>query len=145
MAALKDAEQRGLQAIVPEAYASLGHIHTQHQRFLDAREAYDRAALSAEERGSRQFAADMHRCAGHAALNANMPDVALTAWRRASELLGNAAPAVGALDKPRQVVVVGLTLADAFDACGNLAAARGLRAHAEAIERRNPGRSESWS
>jgi tetratricopeptide (TPR) repeat protein len=143
--ALREAERRGMHALVPEAYASLGSLHTRQRRFLDALEAYDRAARSAERRGSRAFAADMHRCAGHAALNADMPDAARGAWRRAFELLGAAAPAVGALDEPHQIVVLGLSLADAFETNGNLAAARGLRGHAEAVEKRNPRSSASWS
>lgn len=143
--ALREAERREMHGLVPEAYASLGSLHTKQRRFLDALEAYDRAARSAERRGSRAFAADMHRCAGHAALNADMPDAARTSWRRAFDLLDASAPAVGALDEPQQIVVLGLSLADAFESHGNLAAARGLRGHAEAVERRNPRSSVSWS
>lgn len=145
VAALKEAERRGLLAIVPEAYASLGSLHSKQRRFLDASEAYARAGELADLRGSREFAADMHRCAGHAALNAELPDAAAAAWRRAFELLGSMAPAVGTLEKPQQIVILGLALADLFEAHGNLAAARGLRGHAEAIETRNPRRSETWS
>ena len=87
----------------------------------------------------------MHRCSGHAALNADMPDAAATAWRRAFELLGSVAPMVGALEKPQQIVVLGLSLADVFEEHGNLPAARGLRGHAEAIETRHPRRSATWS
>ncbi|WP_437632347.1 hypothetical protein [Sorangium sp. So ce854] len=145
VAALKEAERRGLLGVVPEAYASLGSLHSKQRRFLDASEAYSRAGELADRRGSREFAADMHRCAGHAALNADMPDVAATSWRRAFELLGAAAPIVGALDKPQQIVLLGLALADAFETHGNLPAARGLRGHAEAIETRNPRRAETWS
>ncbi|WP_437333821.1 hypothetical protein [Sorangium sp. So ce394] len=145
VAALKEAERRGLSAIVPEAYASLGSLHSKQRRFLDASEAYARAGELADRRGSHEFAADMHRCSGHAALNADMPDAAAKAWRRAFELLGSVAPAVGALDKPQQIVILGLALADVFETHGNLPAARGLRGHAEAIETRNPRRSETWS
>ncbi|XXX75225.1 hypothetical protein WMF30_47010 [Sorangium sp. So ce134] len=145
VAALKEAERRGLFAIVPEAYASLGSLHSKQRRFLDASEAYARAGELADRRGSHEFAADMHRCAGHAALNADMPDAAATAWRRAFELLGSVAPTVGALEKPQQIVILGLALADVFETHGNLPAARGLRGHAEAIETRNPRRSETWS
>ncbi|MGK3968978.1 hypothetical protein WMF38_36715 [Sorangium sp. So ce118] len=145
VAALKEAERRGLLAIVPEAYASLGSLHSKQRRFLDASEAYSRAGELADRRGSLEFAADMHRCAGHAALNADMPDAAAKAWRRAFELLGSVAPAVGALEKPQQIVILGLALADIFETHGNLPAARGLRGHAEAIETRNPRRSETWS
>ncbi|WP_437315540.1 hypothetical protein [Sorangium sp. So ce385] len=145
VAALKEAERRGLSAIVPEAYASLGSLHSKQRRFLDASEAYARAGELADRRGSHEFAADMHRCAGHAALNADMPDAAAKAWRRAFELLGSVAPTVGALDKPQQIVILGLALADVFETHGNLPAARGLRGHAEAIETRNPRRSETWS
>jgi hypothetical protein len=87
----------------------------------------------------------MHRCAGHAALNAEMPDTAIEAWGRAFPLLGALPPAVGALDKPQKLVALGFALTDAFHAHGNLAAARGLRGHSEAIERQNPHRSTSWS
>ncbi|MGK4001780.1 hypothetical protein WMF31_04080 [Sorangium sp. So ce1036] len=145
VAALKEAERRNLLAIVPEAYASLGSLHSKQRRFLDASEAYARAGDLADRRGSREFAADMHRCAGHAALNAELPDAAAKAWRRAFELLGAMAPTVGALEKPQQIVILGLALADVFEAHGNLPAARGLRGHAEAIETRNPRRSETWS
>ncbi|WP_437673542.1 tetratricopeptide repeat protein [Sorangium sp. So ce131] len=145
VAALKEAERRGLLAIIPEAYASLGSLHSKHRRFQDAAEAYSRAGELADRRGSREFAADMHRCAGHAALNADMPDAAAQSWRRAFELLGAMAPAVGALEKPQQIVILGLALADVFESHGNLPAARGLRGHAEAIETRNPRRSETWS
>ncbi|AUX47298.1 hypothetical protein SOCE26_088160 [Sorangium cellulosum] len=145
VAALKEAERRGLLAIIPEAYASLGSLHSKQRRFLDASEAYSRAGELADRRGSRAFAADMHRCAGHAALNADMPDAAAQSWRRAFELLGSIAPTVGALEKPQQIVILGLALADVFESHGNLPAARGLRGHAEAIETRNPRRSETWS
>ncbi|WP_433929913.1 hypothetical protein AB3662_39250 [Sorangium cellulosum] len=145
VAALKEAERRGLLGIVPEAYASLGSLHSKQRRFVDASEAYARAGELADRRGSHEFAADMHRCAGHAALNADMPDAAARAWRRAFELLGSAAPTVGALEKPQQIVILGLALADVFETHGNLPAARGLRGHAEAIETRNPRRAETWS
>ncbi|WP_437711588.1 hypothetical protein WMF45_40780 [Sorangium sp. So ce448] len=145
VAALKEAERRGLFAIVPEAYASLGSLHSKQRRFLDASEAYARAGELANRRGSHEFAADMHRCSGHAALNADMPDAAAMAWRRAFELLGSVAPTVGALEKPQQIVVLGLSLADVFEEHGNLPAARGLRGHAEAIETRHPRRSATWS
>ncbi|WP_437732467.1 hypothetical protein [Sorangium sp. So ce1335] len=145
VAALKEAERRGLLGIIPEAYASLGSLHSKQRRFLDATEAYARAGELADRRGSREFAADMHRCAGHAALNADMPDAAARAWRRAFELLGSVAPTVGALEKPQQIVILGLALADIFETHGNLPAARGLRGHAEAIETRHPRRAETWS
>jgi hypothetical protein len=143
--ALREAERLGMISIVPEGYGSLGSLHSKHRRFLESCEAYSRAGQLAERRGSHTFAADMHRCAGHAALNADLPDEAIEAWGRAFALLASSPPVVGALDKPQQLVVIGVTLADAFEAHGNLAAARGLRGHAEAIERQNPRPGASFS
>jgi hypothetical protein len=101
VAALREAEQRGMMAILPESYGSLGSLHSRSRRFLESCEAYTYAGKLAERRGSVELAADMHRCAGHAALNAEMPDTAIEAWGRAFTLLGALPPAVGALDKPQ--------------------------------------------
>jgi|GEM_PF-5967481 len=144
-ATLMDAERRGMIGIVPEAYASLGALHVRQRRHRDALLAYDRAAAVATQRGSDEFAADMHRCAGHAALNVDDANTAMNHWTRAFASLGKTPPMVAGLDEPRQLVTVAITLADIFETCGNLAAAAGLRGHAATIERRNPRSPASWS
>jgi tetratricopeptide (TPR) repeat protein len=145
VSALREAERLKMTAIVPEAYASLGSLHSSQQRFAEAMEAYTRAGQLAERRGSRALAADMRRCAGHAALNANMPDTATDAWTRAFALLDASAPTATSLEKAQQLVVLGLTLAEVFEERGNMAAAGALRGHAEEIERRNPRPAGSFS
>jgi tetratricopeptide (TPR) repeat protein len=143
--ALREAEQRGMMGILPELFGSLGSVHSRSRHFPESCEAYAHAGQLAERRGSVELAADMHRCAGHAALNAEMPDTAIEAWGRAFTLLGALPPIVSALEKPQKLVILGLALAEAFHAHGNLAAARGLRGHSESIERQNSHRAKSWS
>jgi tetratricopeptide (TPR) repeat protein len=145
VAALREAERLKMSAVIPEAYASLGSLHSSQQRFAEAMEAYTRASQLAERRGSRALAADMRRCAGHAALNANMPDTAIEAWKRAFALLDASAPTALSLEKAQQLVVLGLTLAEAFEERGNMAAVGALRGHAGEIERRNPRPAGSFS
>jgi tetratricopeptide (TPR) repeat protein len=145
VAALREAERLEMHAIIPEAYASLGSLHSSRQRFAEAMEAYTRAGQLAEQRGSRALAADMRRCAGHAALNADMADTAIDAWTRAFALLDASAPAVVSLETAQKLVILGLTLAEAFEERGNMAAAGALRGHAAEIERRNPRPAGSFS
>jgi tetratricopeptide (TPR) repeat protein len=143
--ALQEAERRGMHALIPEAYASLGALHVRHQRYRDAMLAYERAATGAERRGSRELAADMYRCAGHASLNVDEVEAAMNTWTRAFVHLGKSPPVVAGLEEPQQLIILALALADAFEAHGNLAAAHGLRGHAATIERRNPRSSQAWS
>src|SRR5262249_2666765 len=98
--AIRDAERRGMAAVVPEALAALANAHVAAGRLLDGLEAFSRASESAERRGDRRLAAELNRCAGHAALNANRPADARRAWSRALELLDGPVPVTLALKEP---------------------------------------------
>jgi hypothetical protein len=124
--------------VLPEALASLARVHVGGGRFQDGLEAYRRAGESAERQGDNRLAAEMHRCAGHAALNANLAADAKASWGHAFELLGSTSPMLMTLDEPAQLVVLALSLAELFEGRGELAAARDLRGHATTIERSRP-------
>ncbi len=143
-AAIRLAEERGVDALLPEALGSLGAVEVRRGRFAEGLDAYQRAAEFAEKRGDRALAADFLRCGGHAALNAGRAVDGLRLWRRAFELFDTTAPITMNLAEPQQLLVTAVALADLFEQRGHAGAAEALRGHATAIEQNAPRKPTSW-